>query len=145
MGPHGWDRQCIWCVAGAAAYFLILVGTCIIFSGTGGTLRAFMFSEWRRRRDFSKAITNMPTQATGSAQIQYYAVVDGGNFVRLGRFHSTCMSAKIHLEAQEAIIMSKLGVISSSVKYECEISVSKFVNCGSFHRVCWSSQTYSYT
>ena len=77
----------------------------------------------------------MPTQATGSAQMQYCAVVDGGNFVRLGRFHSTCTSAKIHLEAQEAIIVSKLGVISS-VKYGCEISVSKFVNCKSFHRVC---------
>ena len=77
----------------------------------------------------------MPTQATGSAQMQYCAVVDRGNSARLGRFHSTCTSAKIHLEAQEAIIMSKLGVISS-VKYGCEISVSKFVNCESFHRVC---------
>ena len=67
--------------------------------------------------------------------MQYCAVVDGGNCVRLGRFHSTCTSAKIHLEAQEAIIMSKLGAISS-VKYGCEISVSKFVNCESFHRVC---------
>ena len=67
--------------------------------------------------------------------MQYCAVVDEGNFVRLGRFYSTCTSAKIHLEAQEAIIMSKLGVISS-VKYGCEISVSKFVNCESFHRVC---------
>ena len=67
--------------------------------------------------------------------MQYCAVVDEGNFVRLGRFNSTCTSAKIHLEAQEAIIMSKLGVISS-VKYGCEISVSKFVNCESFHRVC---------
>ena len=67
--------------------------------------------------------------------MQYCAVVDGGNFVRLGRFHSTCTSAKIHLEAHESIIMSKLGVISS-VKYGCEISVSKFVNCESFHRVC---------
>ena len=84
----------------------------------------------------AKAITNVPTQATGSAQMQYCAVVDGGNFVRLGRFHSTCTSAKIHLEAQEAIIMSKLGVISR-VKYGgCEISVSKFVHCESFHRVC---------
>ena len=82
------------------------------------------------------AITNVPTQATGSAQMQYCAVVDGGNFVRLGRFHSTCTSAKIHLEAQEVILMSKLGAISS-VKYGCEISVSKFVNCESFfHRVC---------
>ena len=67
--------------------------------------------------------------------MQYCAVVDGGNFVRLGRFHSTCTSAKIHLEAQEVILMSKLGAISS-VKYGCEISVSKFVNCESFHRVC---------
>ena len=58
-----------------------------------------------------------------------------GNSARLGRFHSTCTSTKIHLEAQEAIIVSKLGVISS-VKYGCEISVSKFVNCKSFHRVC---------
>ena len=69
--------------------------------------------------------------------MQYCAVVDEGNFVRLGRFHSTCTSAKIHLESQEAIIMSKLGVISS-VKYGCEISVSKFVNCESCHRVCSS-------
>ena len=67
--------------------------------------------------------------------MQYCAVVEKGNFVRLGRLYSTCASAKIHLEAQEAIIMSKLGVISS-VKYGCEISVSKFVNCESFHRVC---------
>ena len=58
-----------------------------------------------------------------------------GNFVRLGRFHSTCTSEKIHLEAQEVILMSKLGAISS-VKYGCEISASKFVNCESFHRVC---------
>ena len=85
--------------------------------------------------DDSKAITNVPIHTNGSAQMQYCAVVDEGNFVRLGRFHSTCTSAKIHLEAQEAIIMSKLGVISS-VKYGCEISVSKFVNCESFHRVC---------
>ena len=83
----------------------------------------------------AKAITNVPTQATGSAQMQYCAVVDGGNFVRLGRFHSTCTSAKIHLEAQESIIMSKLGAISS-VKYGCEISVSKFVNFESFQRIC---------
>ena len=83
----------------------------------------------------TKAITNVPIHTNGSAQMQYCAVVDEGNFVRLGRFHSTCTSAKIHLEAQEAIIMSKLGVISS-VKYGCEISVSKFVNCESFHRVC---------
>ena len=67
--------------------------------------------------------------------MQYCAVVDRGNPARLGRSHSTCTSAKIHLEAQEAIIMSKLGVISS-VKYGCEISVSKFVNYESFHRVC---------
>ena len=67
--------------------------------------------------------------------MQYCAVVDRGNSARLGRFHSTCTSAKIHLEAHESIIMSKLGVISS-VKYGCEISVSKFVNCESFHRVC---------
>ena len=67
--------------------------------------------------------------------MQYCAVVDGGNFVRLGRFHSTCTSAKIYLGAQEVILMSKLGAISS-VKYGCEISVSKFVNCKSFHRVC---------
>ena len=69
--------------------------------------------------------------------MQYCAVVDEGNFVRLGRFHSTCTSAKIHLEAQEAITMSKLGAISS-VKYGCEISVSNFVNCKSFHRACSS-------
>ena len=83
----------------------------------------------------SKAITNVPIHTTGSAQMQYCAVVDRGNSARLGRFHSTFTSAKIHLEAQEAIIMSKLSVISS-VKYGCEISVSKFVNCESFHRVC---------
>ena len=83
----------------------------------------------------SKAITNVPIHTNGSAQMQYCAVVDEGNFVRLGRFNGTCTSAKIHLEAQEVILMSKLGVISS-VKYGCEISVSKFVNCESFHRVC---------
>ena len=59
--------------------------------------------------------------------MQYCAVVDGGNFVRLGRFHSTCASAKIHLEAHEAIIVSKLGAISS-INYGCEITVSKSVN-----------------
>ena len=59
----------------------------------------------------------------------------GATLCGLGRFHSTCTSAKIHLEAQEVILMSKLGAISS-VKYGCEISVSKFVNCESFHRVC---------
>ena len=67
--------------------------------------------------------------------MQYCAVVDGGNFVRLGRFHSTCTSAKIYLGAQEVILMSKLGA-TSSVKYGCEISVSKFVHCESFHRFC---------
>ena len=82
-----------------------------------------------------KAITNVPIHTNGSAQMQYCAVVDRGNSARLGRFNGTCTSAKIHLEAQEAIIMSKLGAISS-VKYGCEISVSKFVNCESFHRVC---------
>ena len=89
----------------------------------------------RRLLTIAKAITNVPIHTNGSAQMQYCAVVDEGNFVRLGRFNSTCTSAKIHLESQEAIIMSKLGVISS-VKYGCEISVSKFVNCKSFHRVC---------
>ena len=98
---------------------------------------------WARPTSITKAITNVPIHTNGSAQMQYCAVVDEGNFVRLGRFHSTnwysctCTSAKIHLEAQEAIIMSTLGVISS-VKYGCEISVSKFVNCGSFYRVCSS-------
>ena len=48
----------------------------------------------------AKAITNVPIHTNGSAQMQYCAVVDEGNFVRLGRFHSTCASAKIHLEAQ---------------------------------------------
>ena len=83
----------------------------------------------------SKAITNVPIHTNGSAQMQYCAVVDEGNFVWFGRSHSTYTSPKIHLESQEAINMSKLGVISS-VKYGCEISVSKFVNCKSFHRVC---------
>ena len=68
----------------------------------------------------------MPIHANGSAQMQYCAVVDGGNFVRLGRFHSTCTSAKIHLEAQQSIISTKLSAMSS-VNYVYEITVSIFV------------------
>ena len=79
----------------------------------------------------------MPIQINEYAQMKYCAVVDEGNFVRLGRFHSTCTSAKIHLEAQEAIIMSKLGVISS-INYGCEITVSKSVNYKSVNRLCSS-------
>ena len=70
--------------------------------------------------------------------MQYYcAVVDEGNFVRLGRFNGTCTSAKTHLEAQEAIIVSKLGAISS-INYGCEITVSKSVNYKSVNRLCSS-------
>ena len=74
----------------------------------------------------TKAITNVPIHTTGSAQMKYRAVVDRGNSARLGRFHSTCTSAKTHLEAQQPIISTKLSAMSS-VNYVYEITVSIFV------------------
>jgi len=77
-------------------------------STRGSTERSGTFCTWPSTRVLwqqKKAITNMHAQlhTNGSAQMQYCAVVDEGNFVRLGRFNSTCISAKTHLEAQEAI------------------------------------------
>ena len=69
---------------------------------------------------------NVPIHTTGSAQMQYRAVVDRGNSARLGRFNGTCTSAKIHLEAQQSIISTKLSAMSS-VNYVYEITVSIFV------------------
>ena len=90
----------------------------------------------------TKAITNVPTQATGSGQMQYCAVVDGGNFVRLGRFHSTCTSAKVHLEAQQPIISSKLSAMSN-VNYVYEITVSIFVKIQLFPSIVLQRKHFS--
>ena len=90
----------------------------------------------------SKAITNVPIHTNGSAQMQYCAVVDEGNFVRLGRFNGTCTSAKIHLEAQEAIIMSKLSAMSS-VNYVYEITVSIFVKIQPFPSIVLQRKHFS--
>ena len=77
---------------------------------------------------------NVPIHTTGSAQMQYCAVVDEGNSTRLGRCHSTCTSAKIHLEAQQSIISTKLSAMSS-VNFVYEITVSIFVKIQLFSSI----------
>ena len=74
--------------------------------------------------------------------MQYCAVVDRGNSARLGRFNGTCTSAKIHLEAQEAIIMSKLSAMSS-VNYVYEITVSIFVKIQLFPSIVLQQKHFS--
>ena len=90
----------------------------------------------------AKAITNVPIHTTGSAQMQYRAVVDRGNSARFGRFHSTCTSEKIHLEAQEPIISSKLSAMSN-VNYVYEITVSIFVKIQPFPYIVLQRKHFS--
>ena len=74
--------------------------------------------------------------------MQYRAVVDRGNSARLGRFHSTCTSAKIHLEAQQPIISSKLSAMSN-VNYVYEITVSIFVKIQLFPSIVLQRKHFS--
>ena len=92
--------------------------------------------------NLAKAITNVPIHTNGSAQMQYCAVVDEGNFVRLGRFYSTCTSAKIHLEAQQPIISSKLRAMSNE-NYVYEITVSIFVKIQLFPSIVLQRKHFS--